>query len=127
MSPWKKYGFRFVAVFLIVAGGAAFLIAPNSFAIRSLGVAGILAGAWLIRVAGRGDTANGAGTGTSRRLGLGASAAGAGSLVAAGASYLLLRHDALSGYHQLLPVFLFASVGLACAVIWGYIAVKLLQ
>jgi len=38
---------------------------------------------------------------------------------------LLLYMDALKGYHQIWPVYAFASVGVACAVVWSCLAAKL--
>jgi hypothetical protein len=133
-TPQKRYSLFVLAVLLLVFAGAAFVLASGSFAIRSLGLVAILISVWLVRasnvrsrpgveLAGTGAT----GDRTSKRLGLVIWAVGAGSLLAAGASYYYLRNDALNGYHQVLPVYVFAGVGVACAVIWGYMAVKLLQ
>lgn len=133
-APQKRYSLFVLAVLLLVFAGAAFVMASTSLAIRSLGLAAILVSVWLFRVSNvRGRTGNGvAGVeGTrataSKRLGVFVWVAGVGSLLAAVASHIYLRNDALNGYHQVLPVYVFASVGLACAVIWGYMAVKLLQ
>jgi len=45
-------------------------------------------------------------------------ACGLGALV-------LLYMDALRGYHETWPVYLFASVGVVCAVVWSYLAARL--
>jgi putative flippase GtrA len=48
-------------------------------------------------------------------------------LLLTGISYLYLYYDALHGYHEVVPVYLFAGVGLACALVWAYLFAKLLQ
>ena len=129
----KRYGLFALAVLLLAFACAAFVLAPNNFAIRLLGIAAIVVSVWLVRRSGihtqsRGLVSSGGTTARAgSRLGIVGWAAGVGSLLAAGASYFYLRNDALHGYHQVSPVYVFAGVGLACAVIWGYIAVKLLQ
>ena len=45
----KFYALRALALFLIVLAGSAFFLRPNSFSIRSLGLAGIMVGVWLVR------------------------------------------------------------------------------
>ncbi|MFZ0521969.1 MAG: hypothetical protein WAL95_13160 [Candidatus Acidiferrales bacterium] len=44
---------------------------------------------------------------------------------AAGMSYLYLYHDAIHGYHEALPVYMFAGVGLACTIVWAYLVAKM--
>jgi hypothetical protein len=46
---------------------------------------------------------------------------------AAGMSYLYLYNDAIHGYHEALPVYVFAGVGLACAVVWAYLVAKMVS
>ncbi|MFZ1974392.1 MAG: hypothetical protein WAU89_16225 [Candidatus Acidiferrales bacterium] len=40
-------------------------------------------------------------------------------------SYLYLYHDAIHGYHEALPVYVFAGVGLACTIVWAYLVAKM--
>jgi len=47
-------------------------------------------------------------------------------LLLTGVSFLYLYNDALHGYHEALPVYLFAAVGLACALVWSYLVSKIL-
>ena len=123
-----------LAVLLLAFACAMFIVASNSFTMRSLGIVAILVSVWLVRVSNvhsrpspglAGD--EGTSTRTSKRLGRVEWVVGPLSLLAAGASYLYLRNDALNGYQQVLPVYVFAGVGLVCTVIWGYLAVKLLR
>jgi hypothetical protein len=45
-------------------------------------------------------------------------------LAAWGFSFLYLYRDAVHGYQQLLPVYLFAGLGLGCAALWPYLISK---
>jgi hypothetical protein len=45
-------------------------------------------------------------------------------LAAWGFSFLYLYRDAVHGYQQILPVYLFAGFGLGCAVLWPYLISK---
>jgi hypothetical protein len=128
----KRYSLFVLAVLLLMLAFAAFVLASNSFAIRSLAIVALLLSVWLVRVSNvhrRSNPERSGGTGAAmvRRIGPRAWAVGAGCLLAAVIAYLYLRKDALNGYHQVLPVYVFAGVGLVCAVVWGYIAAKLLH
>lgn len=132
IRPQKKYSLFVLAILLLALACVAFVFASNDFGIRALGLVAILASGWLIRISNVHRSSNSGNSGSARvtkskRIGSIWWAAGAGCLLAAGGSYLYLRNDALNGYHQVLPVFVFAGVGLACAVVWGYIAVRILQ
>ncbi len=48
-------------------------------------------------------------------------------LVLAVAAFLYLYEDALHGYHDVLPVYVFAGVGVACAVVWSYLVAILVR
>jgi hypothetical protein len=54
-------------------------------------------------------------------------AVGIGLVPAVAVSYLYLYRDAVHGGHEVLPVYVFAGVALACAVVWPYIATKILR
>ena len=47
-------------------------------------------------------------------------------LAAVGFSSHYLYRDALGGYHEVAPVYVFASVGMACAAVWAYVIAKVL-
>ena len=51
---------------------------------------------------------------------------GVALLLLAGASFFYLYQDALHGYQEALPVYVFAGVGLACALVWSYLVSKVL-
>lgn len=47
-------------------------------------------------------------------------------LMAVGFSFHYLYRDALGGYHEVAPVYVFASVGIACTAAWAYVIAKIL-
>jgi hypothetical protein len=47
-------------------------------------------------------------------------------LMAVGFSFHYLYRDALDGYHEVAPVYVFASVGIACTAVWAYAIAKIL-
>jgi hypothetical protein len=49
------------------------------------------------------------------------------SLILAGAAFLYLYNDALHGYHELLPVYVFAGTALACTLVWSYLVSRFFQ
>lgn len=128
--PHKRYSLFVLAVLLFVIACGAFVLAPNNFGIRASGIVALLISVWLVRVSNvHRQQSLRSGTNVESGKGIGPIwwAAGLGCLLAAGGAYLYLSRDALNGYHQVLPVYIFTVVGLACAVVWGCIAVKLLQ
>jgi hypothetical protein len=50
---------------------------------------------------------------------------GAALLVVWGISFLYLYKDALDGYREALPVYVFAGIGLACALFWSYLSSRI--
>jgi hypothetical protein len=48
-------------------------------------------------------------------------------LVLAGVSWWFLYRDALHGYHEVWPVYLFAGVAIVCTGVWGAILAKLIS
>jgi hypothetical protein len=132
--PEKKYSLFGLAVLLLAFACVTFILAFNNLALRSAGLLAILASVSLVRASNVHrrpglEMANrpGMSIGTVKRLGCGDWTIGILSVLAAGASYLYLRNDALNGYHQVFPVYVFAAVGVVCMVVWGYLAVKLLR
>lgn len=131
----KRINSRFLlAVLLLVFACATFVLAADDFEVRLAALMAVLLGVWLIRSSNVHDRPdpeleNGGGMspGTRKRLGRTGWTVGVVSLLAAGVSYFYLQSDAHNGYHQVLAVYVFAGVGLACTVIWGYLAVKLLR
>jgi peptidoglycan/LPS O-acetylase OafA/YrhL len=133
-SPYtKRYGLFAVAIVLLVCGGFALLMGSTHFLFRPLGALACLVSVWLVklsRVHAESDAAASArnvSLGTTDRPRPAMWALGVVSLIAAAISYLYLYKDALDGYHEILPVYCFAAAMLVVAVIWGYLAAKLLS
>ena len=130
----KRYGPFVLAILLLVFACTSFVLQFNNFAMCALGLVAILVSVWLVRVSkvhtrsSTGlETGGGNSAGTSKRLQLIRSAVGVASLLAMGASYLYLYNDAVDGYHRTFPVYVFGGTWLAGAVIWGYLAVRILS
>ena len=130
----KFYALRALALVLIILSGSAFFLRPNSFSIRSVGLAGIMVGVWLVR---RSDSivqrAQGqAGTvwapaKADRRVDRLAWALTAASLAACIIFYLAMNVDQAQGGKEVWPVYAFAGAVLALAVSSGYIAMKVFR
>ena len=128
----KRYSLFILAILLFLSGGAALVIGSNNFAIRSVGIVAFIGGTYLVRIsnvhtrsasllAGPGQEAFKEGNGPGRL----AWAVGWASLAMLGLSFFFLNSDALHGGRTAWPVYLFAGVGVACAIVWGYIAASL--
>lgn len=124
-TPRKRYVLRSLAIVLLLFAGAAFLLEPHDFVIRSFGVLAILGGVQLTRVS-RAQSL------VSKPVELAGSngpgrvmwSVAIGLLVLAAVSLWFLYTDALHGARAVWPVYLFAGVGLACACVWSYIAAQ---
>jgi hypothetical protein len=121
-----------LAIALILASGAAIFIGWNDFVIRSFGVLGCMASAYFFRtsrVKGRSDEAVENGIGTSHGTTGGPSRllwvlSGVCALAIVG-SFAYLYKDALDGYHEVLPVYVFSGTAVAGTLVWSYLAAKL--
>jgi hypothetical protein len=127
-----RYGLFALAIVLLLSGGVIFVIGNNDFVIRSIGIVMFVGGANLVRVSRVGRLKGLPSTTTesldpeaSRRPGRLAWAVGVASAVATGISFIFLYKDALDGYHQIWPVYMFAASSLICALAWSYLVAKL--
>lgn len=128
----KRYGLFVLAILMGLSGVAALSMGPKYSAIRSFaGVAFIIA-VYLIRVSNVHTRSTLAATGdpASERPGRLMWFVGAALLVVWGISFLYLYFlylykDALDGYHEALPVYVFAGIGLACALFWAYLSSRI--
>jgi hypothetical protein len=123
----KRYSLFVLAVFLLLLGGAALWVGSHNFTIRSLGLAAVMASAYLFRTSNVHTRSTLAVTSDQATRGPGYLMwiVGFALLLLAGVSYLLLYDDSLHGSHTVWPVYLFAGVGIACVGVWGAIAAKL--
>ncbi len=105
----------------------------NDFMIRSSGVLMCIIGAYLVKISnirslkGLRSTHNKSlNLMTPSRPGRLVWAMGAASVVATGVSFIYLYQDALDGYHQIWPVYMFAASALICALVCAYLVSKLM-
>lgn len=132
-APQKRYGLFSLAILLFLLAGAALFLGSHNFAIRSVGLVGCIVGVYLVRasnVHAPRASAVAAGEGPDsrekKRPGPLMWTVGVALLLLAGASFFYLYQDALHGYQEALPVYVFAGVGLACALVWSYLVSKVL-
>jgi len=131
-SQKKKYGLFVFALLLLTAGGVGLFLGLHNRMVRSLGVMAVMIGAYLVRASNvhsrpAAFVANRQGAGFTAAKGPGRLAwiAAVALVPLLGVSYLYLESDAIHGANDVMPVYLFAGVGVACAVVWGYIAASL--
>ena len=127
----KRYALFSLGVLLLLLGGVVFLFWSNDFAIRTGGVLACMASAYLIRISNVFglsplSIARGAGLNpkANKRPGRAMWAVGAALLLLTGVSVFYLYKDALGGYHEVWPVYLFAGVAAVGAVFWSYLVSK---
>jgi NADH:ubiquinone oxidoreductase subunit 2 (subunit N) len=133
----RKYGVFVLAIALFVVGCAGLIIGFHRDVIRMLGILVLVASVYLVKISNVHDQIDlsvgkdqdkGSEVAEFSRLkrpGAPLWIASAASLVALGVSYLYLYWDALAGYHEVLPVYAFATVGLICIAVWGALILKL--
>lgn len=122
----RRYGLLALAILLLVLGGTALFIGASRPAIRPIGIGAVLISVYVIRISNaRGRSVLGAGgnldfkpTKSPDRLLWIVSAALVPISVAA---VLYLMNDAAHGYHEVLPVYIFAGVATVCAAVWSYL------
>jgi hypothetical protein len=124
-TPRKRYGLYSLAILFLVLGGACFIAGYRSFAIRSLGLVALMVSAYFVRI----SKFHASPVPVIREKGPGRLAwtIGIALVPAAGMSYLYLYNDAIHGYHEALPVYVFAGVALACAIVWAYLVAKMVS
>lgn len=129
----RRYGLFIVAIVLLLAGGVALFAGMKNFGIRSLGIVACIASVYLIRLSRGGSrppqaTTKGepkyAKASNGRRL---MWIIGGVLVPVAVASFFYLYQDALHGYHDVVPVYVFAAVGLLCTVVWSYLVSTLFR
>jgi hypothetical protein len=133
-TPRKRSGLLVLAGIFLLIGGGVIYIGSHNFPIRVVGIAFVIASAYLIQVSNArnrskvpeasGEVNNRNSTNASRRVLWIASV----SLVPilAGAWYLL-HLDAIKGGQAAWPADLFAGVGLVCAAVWSLLMVMILR
>jgi hypothetical protein len=128
----KRYGLFVLAILLLLLGGVGIYAGSHNYPIRALGVVLVIASVHLVRIShvhDRSSLPEASGRGTDLKPGT-----GPGRLLwivsialvpLLGAAFFLLHMDAVNGGHEAWPADVFAGVGLACAIVWGYLAAKI--
>jgi hypothetical protein len=108
-------------------------LGSHNYPIRALGLVAIMASAYLVRIShvhDRPGVPEASGRGKDLKA-----AKGPGRLLwivslvlvpLLGAAFFLLHIDAVNGGHEAWLADVFAGIGLACAIVWGYLAAKIL-
>jgi hypothetical protein len=128
----KSYGlFVLAAVLFLLACTALFFGFANPLALALSGLM-IMGSVYLVRISNtrggvrRVEVGVGGAAGATRRSGLLLWVLGGGSAAAVGVSFFYLYNDALNGYHGIGPVYAFAASALVAALVWAYLATKLM-
>lgn len=124
----KRYGLFVLAILLLLFAGVCIYLGSNNYPIRVLGLAAIMASVYLARIShvrDRSGLPEASGRGKDRKTATGPGrlvwAVGVALLVVLGISSLSLYRDALRGYHEVLPVYIFAGIAVVCALFWSYL------
>lgn len=130
----KFYAMRALAVALGAFALAAFLMWPDSFQVRLLGLIGIVVGLWLVRRSNayvwqvRGQAIVGpASAKMAGRVSALAWALTGSSLVACVVFYAAMHADAVHGGKEAWPAYALAAAVLAFAATSGYVAMKMFR
>lgn len=123
---------RVLALLLLAVAGLIFVVAPKSFALQCVAVAAILASVQLVRRSGPRAPKGFRQVGSHWR---GVKLAGGpgrvawilfvASVVAVGASRLLLNNDFVHGGHQVWPLYVFVGAIVALFIAMEYITVNI--
>ena len=127
----KSYGLLVLALLLLLLGGVGLYVGSHNYPIRSLGVMAILASTYLVRISrvrdrsgfleASGRTMQLTTEGPGRRLWIVSLAL----VPLLGVAFFLMHIDFVNGGHEAWPADIFAAVGLACAIVWGYLVAKI--
>jgi hypothetical protein len=130
-----RRGLFAVAILLLLAAGAAFFMGGKDFTIRSLGLLALIVGVYLVRASKVNSTrsalvitsSQGTDSDAKKSGGRLMWIIGAALLPIAVASYFYVQQDALHGYHEVLPVYVFAGVAVLCTLVWSYLVARVLH
>ena len=129
----KRYGLFVLAIVTLLSGGAALYMGSNNFAIRFLGVVACVVSVYFVRISNvRTAVVSGATSDpmvdskVTKRPGLIMWIVGVALLALLGIAFLYLYADAQRGYHEILPVYIFAGAATSCALYWAYLVSRTL-
>jgi len=120
-----------LGMLVLLVGFVILYLGFDNFAARSLGLLLCVGSTYLINNARRGVAAMAEGKKRSRRAtttrpGRVAQILSVLALAALGLSFFFLYKDALNGYHEVWPVYVFGAAVVVCAVVWPYVIAKLM-
>jgi len=133
-TPPRRYGLLIFALLLLFSGGATLFWGMHNFILHFVGLVMIVASTYFFRISRfyvRSSSSVASGPSTDFKTSNGPGrllwVVSIALLLLAGASYLNLYRDALNGYHEVAPVYIFAGVGVLCAVVWSYLASRIIR
>ena len=123
-----RYGLLSLAA-LAVIGGGTIAYTASSFTIQTIGMALLVVGVALGKIARSNDPINqiAARSAASTRPGPILWTVAIILTLATVISYHYLYQDALHGYRQVLPVYAFAAVALICGLVWVALVARLVR
>ena len=130
----ERYGLFILSILVFLAGATVFVLKFDNVGIRALSGLCFIVSVYLVRkssVHRRPTLANATGEGgnadAQERPGRTMWTVGIALVPLAMGSYFWLYEDALHGYNEALPVYVFAGVALACTLVWPYLLAKVLK
>ena len=127
----KRYGLLVPALLLLLLGGVGIYLGSHNYAIRALGLVAIMGSTYLVRISRVGDR-SGFPEASGRTMELTTEGPRRWlwivSLVLVpllGAAFFLMHIDFANGGHEAWPVYVFAGVALACAIVWSYLGARI--
>ncbi len=128
----KRGGLFVLSISLLLLGGLGIYVRPHNYSIRALGVAAVMASAYLVRICQvryRPGLPDESALRTDLKIAKGPERLlwiiSLALIPLLGAAFLLLHIDAVNGGHEAWPADVFAGVGLACAAVWGYLIARI--
>lgn len=127
-NKYTRFGLLTVAILAVIAGGVVAFM-DSRFTIRTSGLILLLIGVSLGRLAKSNDPINvvAVRSAAPNRPGPVLWTVAIALTLAMVIALHYLYQDALHGYHQVLPVYAVAGVGLACGSVWAAVVARLVQ
>jgi len=132
-APRKRYYLFVLAIVILIFGGAALFIGSINFAIRSGGIVACIVSVYLVRISNVYARSSLGVAGKQKADSKDAKRPkpvmwiiGVALLGAVWIAFLALYGDALRGYHEILPVYMFAGAAIVCIAFWSYLISRIL-
>ncbi len=132
-TPRKRHYLFVLAIVILIFGGAALFIWSNNFLIRSASIVACIVSVYLVRISnvharpslgvvGELEAESKFAKRPKRMMWI----IGVALLAAVGGAFSELYSDALRGYHEVFPVYLFSGAAIVCIAFWSYLISRLL-